>query len=442
MIFYIIGFLILAYVIKDFKKSFELYLVYKLMLVTNITLISVPGLPLLTVEMFMTLIYVIAFFLKGKKYQSAHMKFPYRVMFVFLCVCWILSSMFAIAGFKAEFSNLIKIVSEDILLVWMLWEMLETKEDFELLYKYITILMFASCVYGLIEYAIKSNPLTLYEATLIHDKSRSFMGLYTNLDRGYRIKSIFEHAIGAGINWSLYSVFTMWLWVNSDVRKRKRFPKLAMITAFICIPCIILTKMRSALLFFAISCLGLINLKKRRFYLLVIVGLFTVIALMPLLRENVNILMSFLSQNARTVIGGSSIEMRLRQFAAAFDVVKISPIFGLGNKFSSVLPRTEYVMLYGMESIWLWVIVQYGIIGVGVYLIYMVWSLLYVPVKYNSKPIFFLTLAYWVTYTASSVPGLKMHLFYLIIFYFIKTSNKYKTTREEGNIYSVYLQDS
>ena len=73
MIFSIIGFLILVYGIKDFKKSFEIYLVYKLILVTNITLISMPGIPLLTVEMFMTLVYVLVFFSKGTQYQFAHM---------------------------------------------------------------------------------------------------------------------------------------------------------------------------------------------------------------------------------------------------------------------------------------------------------------------------------------------------------------------------------
>lgn len=442
MIFSIIGFFILIYGIKDFKKSFELYLVYKLILVTNITLISMPGIPLLTVEMFMTLIYVLVFFSKGTQYQFAHMKFPYKAAFGLLFVCWLLSSMFAIAGFKAELSNLIKIVSEDILLVWLMWEMLETKENFKFLYKYVTILIFASCVYGLIEYAIKSNPLTLYEATLIHDETRSFVGLYTNMDRGYRIKSIFEHAIGAGINWSMYAVFTMWLWVNSDIESRKSFPRLSMITAFMCVPCIILTKMRSPLLFLAISCLGLVDFKKKRFYSLLVLGILAIIALMPLLTENANILMSFFDQNAQAEAGGSSIETRLTQFAAAFDAVKISPVFGLGNKFARVLPRSVYVMLYGMESIWLWVIVQYGIIGVAVYLFYMVYSLLCVPVKYNSKPIFFITLAYWVTYTATSVPGLKMHLFYLIVFYFIKTSEKYQLAKKEGNIYGVYLQNT
>lgn len=442
MIFFIIGFFILVYGIKNFKKSFELYLVYKLILVTNITLISIPGIPLLTVEMFMTLIYVIVFFSKGAQYQFAHMKFPYKLAFFFLFICWLLSSMFAIAGFKAELSNLIKIITEDILLVWLMWEMLETKEDFRFLYKCITVMIFISCVYGLIEYIIKSNPLTLYEATLIHDDTRSFVGLYTNMDRGYRIKSIFEHSIGAGINWSMYAVFTLWIWENGDYDSRKGFSKLSMITAFMCIPCIILTKMRSPLLFLAISCLGLVDFKKKRFYSLVVISAIAVIVLIPLLTENANMMKSFFDKNAQAEVGGSSIETRLTQFTAALNVIKISPIFGLGNKFASVLSKSVYVMLYGMESIWLLVIVQYGIIGVIVYLFYMVYSLFYIPVSYNKKMIFFFTLAYWVTYTATSVPGLKMYLFYLIVFYFIKTSDKYQLAKKRGNIYGVYIENS
>ncbi|MDB7984037.1 O-antigen ligase family protein [Faecalicoccus pleomorphus] len=442
MIFSIIGFLILIYGFKDLKKSFEFYLVYKLILVTNITLISVPGIPLLTVEMFMTLVYIVAFFSRGKKYQFAHMKFPYRIPFAILVICWLISSMLAIAGFKAELSNLIKLISEDILLIWLMWEVLETKEDFKLLYKYITIMIFASCVYGLFEYVIQSNPLTLYEATLIQDKTRSFIGLYTNMDRGYRIKSIFEHSIGAGINWSMYSIFTLWLWINGNVETRKKFPKLAMITAFMCIPCIILTKMRSSLLFFAIFCLSLIDFKKKRFYSLIVLGIVAVIVLMPLFTENISLFMSFFDHNAQVEVGGSSIETRVSQFSAALDVVEISPAFGLGNKFANVLPRSVYVMLYGMESIWLLVIVQYGLVGVIVYLFYAIWSFIYIPIKYKSKPIFFLTLAYWITYTATSVPGLKIHLFYLIVFYFIKISGKYKKSTKEGKIYGVYLQNT
>jgi hypothetical protein len=438
VVFFFIGLLIIAYSWVDFKKSFQIYLAYKLILVTNITLISVPGIPLLTLEMFMTLVYIIAFFFNGKRFQSAHAKFPYRIPFIFLFISWLLSAIFAIAGFRAELSNLIKVVSEDIILIWLMWETLETKEDFESLYRYITIIMFFSCIYGLIEYVIQSNPLTLYEATLIHDQSRSFLGLYTSTDRGYRIKSIFEHSIGAGINWSIYSVFTIWQWINCPNDKRKKFPKLAIATAILCIPCIVLTKMRASLLFFAIFCLSLIDFKKKRFYSAVLLGIVAIIVLWPLISDNADLFLSFFDKTAQSNVGGSTVETRLSQLDAALKIVKSSPIFGLGNKFSSVLSRSTYVMLYGMESIWLIVIVEYGAFGVIVYLFYILWSLIYVPVKFKSLPIFFLSLAYWITYTATSVPGIKMHLFFFVIYYFIKISDKYENAIASKKVYGIY----
>ena len=126
-------------------------------------------------------------------------------------------------GSNAELSNLIKLISEDILLIWLMWEVLETKEDFKLLYKYITIMIFASCVYGLLSTLFKVIHLLIYEATLIQDKTRSFIGLYTNMDRGYRIKSIFEHSIGAGINWSMYSILRFGFGLTVMLKRVKNF---------------------------------------------------------------------------------------------------------------------------------------------------------------------------------------------------------------------------
>ena len=94
MVFIIIGFFILVYSTKNFKNGFSIYLAFKLFLVTNITLISVPGIPLLTLEMFLTIMFVLLFFLKGKKYQRAHMRFPYRFPFWLLIICWTISSIF------------------------------------------------------------------------------------------------------------------------------------------------------------------------------------------------------------------------------------------------------------------------------------------------------------------------------------------------------------
>ena len=103
----------------------------------------------------------------------------------------------------------------------MIWEIYEDKADYKRLYKYITIVMLISCVYAFIEFFIKRNPLALYEATLNKDESRIILGLYTNEQRGYRVQSIFEHAIGAGINWAIYAIFTMRLWIDSSLARQR-----------------------------------------------------------------------------------------------------------------------------------------------------------------------------------------------------------------------------
>ena len=52
MIFIVVGILIAFYGINDYKKALNIHIVYKLLLITNITLISIPGIPVLSLEVF------------------------------------------------------------------------------------------------------------------------------------------------------------------------------------------------------------------------------------------------------------------------------------------------------------------------------------------------------------------------------------------------------
>lgn len=437
MVFFIIGFLILFYSIINFKKGFSLYLTFKLVLVTNITLISIPGIPLLTLEMFLTLSFILLFFSRGAKYQNAAMPFPYKIPFSILFICWLISSVFAVSGFFSELSNLIKNISEEIILIWMMWETFETKEDFKRLYKYITIVMLFSCIYAFIEFSIQDNPLALYEATLNKDESRNMLALYSIEDRGYRVQSCFSHTIGAGINWSMYAIFTIWLWINSN--RQRSFPKISLITAFLCIPCIILTKMRSPLLFTLIAALSLINVKKKKFYLFIPIACILFYLLRPIINENIMIFSSFFNESAQEAVGGSDLAMRLKQLNIAIRLIRVSPLVGLGNKFYSVIPQSFLVGLSGMESIWLWVIVQFGFLGIVCYVFYMIYSIIIIPYRFSSRPMLFFAAAYWITYTTTSLPGMKLYLYFLIMIYLIKNSKKYQAEKIKGDIYGVYF---
>lgn len=437
MIFILIGISIIIYSFFNFKKGFSLYLCYKLILVTNITVISTPGLPLLTLELAMTLVYIVLFLAHGSKFQRAHMNFPFAVPFALYAGVLIISSIFSVAGMGAEASNLIKQLAENVLLVWMAWQVLETKEDFAFVFKVATLIILCSCIYGIIEYFIQRNPLTEYESTLNNSNAIDW-GYIATTGRGYRVNSIFEHAIGAGMNWALYAVIVFILIQKKSATVGRVI--VPIITAVLCIPCILFTNSRSPLLFFAISLLAVVNFKSKRFYPLLLALVIGAAIAIPLLSDRITeVIMSLFDEDAANTVGGSSLEMRLDQFGAAFELLLQSPLFGLGPSFQDVMNNSLVQRLLGGESIWLQAIPQMGLIGLVAYIVQAFYFIVLLPKKFKSRQILFISLAYWVTYTITSIPGFNTMMFYLIIFYFIKSSEKYKQMAKEGNVYGVYF---
>ena len=214
MIFTIIGIILIIYSFINFKKAFLWFLVFKLFLVTNITVVAVPGLPLFTLELFLTIIFFIQFY-RTRKRVSEYVKFPYKRPMIFILVSWALSTIFAYIGFIGAFSQFLKDIFQQIIFIWMLWELIDVKKDLGFILKWFTIAFFFICVYGFYEHQIQSNPLVEYEASLIGDSDRAINWTYdADIERGYRTQSVFEHAIGAGINWAMYIVFILSLIIN------------------------------------------------------------------------------------------------------------------------------------------------------------------------------------------------------------------------------------
>lgn len=437
MVFTAITLLLVLIGLINFREGLVLYLGYKLILVTNITLVALPGVPLLTQEMFLTMWYLLLFLLKGKSARHAKCELPFKLPFCLLVGSWTLSAVFSIAGLSSEVSSLVGDILTNVLLIWMIWEVFETHEMFVKLYKLITAFIFASCIYGFVELALQDNPLVDYEATLI-DSSRSVTFIYTDtLSRGYRIQSFFEHCIGAGVNWSIYAVFTFWLWINRDSRDMRglsgAFMAFALLTAFLCVPCIVLTRMRSPLIFFIICCFSLVNLRSRRFLGFVMAAVVGALILLPLFSANSQILSSLFDSSTQQQIGGSNLEQRIGQFEVAFSLANLSPVVGLGQKYQNVLPSYMYSGMYGSESVWLSTIVCFGWLGTAFEAFYLVWCVVVVPRRFKCMSLFWFMLAYWVTATVTSLPGMKPYLLFLLGFYFIKGSDVYRAIESNAS---------
>lgn len=440
MPFYLIGAAIVLYALcRDYRQAFGMYFCFHMVLVQNITVISIPGLPLLTLDMALGLFFAGCFFLSGSKHQRAHMPYPYRTPILLLMVCVAVSSVFSVNGLGGELSALIKIFLESVLLPWMIWQIVEEEEDFHILIKWLTVLILCTCVYGLIEFLLRSNPLVVYERTLNHDPSKVINYTYGTDERGYRIQSVFEHAIGAGINWSMYAAFIFTLYVY---RRKIPMQKTAAITALLCIPCLILTKMRASIFFFVFAMLGVVRFKRKRFYNLAMMLIAAVVLISPILLDNINILLSFFNSAAQKAVGGSDSAMRFNQLDAAVSLFLNSPIWGLGISFKEVMNTAEVHALLGSESIWFHVIPAYGLIGIVTYAVIIYYEVYKVPKMFRSLPMRFLAIAFWLTYTLTSVPGMIELMYYFMMFYYIKTSSVYKNAAKKGHRYGLYIKEA
>lgn len=433
MIFSIIGICIALLGFVNFKKGFLIFLIFKLFLVNNITLISVPGIPLLTLDMFLSL-YFVALFCYNKLIGRINKKnrFPLGLPFLYIVISSFLSTVFAYAGFLSALSSFVGIITQEIILVWIIWAVVDV-EDIPFLVKGMTYSFFVIVLYGIIEHFLEYNPLVNYEATLIEDETRSFgTGYGTDWDaRGYRAQSVFEHPIGGGINCALYNYWMLLLLYKDKMLFKIKY--LILLTLFLSILFLLFTNSRGPILFAVITLLFFARKILTSFKLIALFALI-IIALMFFLPEYGDFFMSFISRDAQDEVGGSNAEGRFSQLAAAIALMQKSPIFGLGYKFDKVLESSFVDDLLGMESMWFQILTMLGLLGVAVNLFLAYYMLVKIPRQYGSSAVFFVSLAYWIVGSLTSVPGMKMYLYYLIIIMILKSAKQTKA----GNISLLY----
>lgn len=425
MVFFIVGLLIIIYGLYDYKRAFLFYLIFKIFLVTNISIVSLPGIPMLSLDLFMVICFYLLFSFK-KNLIKENSPFPFKKAFIFLAVSWFISSIFAYVGFNNAITQFIREVFTNLILVWLIWKNLTSKEDVYFLVKGFTIAFFITCIYGFYEHSILDNPLANYEMTLVKDQSRALNFMYdAEYGRGYRVKSVFEHPIGAGANWALFIIFFYVLFLVYKIKLNKTFLYFGIVVSILSIICLFYCNSRSPFLFLLIGSFSFINVRNKSTYLLLFIIGTVFYFCLSLFSEQASLISSIFNTSKQDDIeGSSSLDMRLDQLDAAITLMLQSPIWGFGYKFVSVLNNTLVYRLLGLESIWFQALTTFGLLGVlaNSYLAYV--SIVKIPKLYRSKSIFFITLAYWVLISATSVPGMLTYFYYLIVIILIKLSRQ------------------
>ena len=426
MIFQLLAIFIILYSFRNFKKAFLVFLLYDLFLNTNINFLSIPGVPILTVEDVLIMVFAVEFFIrygtnKGGPYAQTRNNFPFKTPFIILTISWTISTVFALVGFAGAVSAYVKQILEYVIMTYLIWRIINDKRDLIFLLRGFTFLFLLCGIYELYEIATQSNPLSDYETSLVQDQTRAIdFGNYEDeQDRGFRAKSVFAHPIGSGINFGLYIIISLFFLMKAKINIKTN-KLLVLATCLLSLACIIMTKSRGPYLFLLIGAFSFINLKSGKFYRYAFIMLLALVVLLPYFSDQLDIFKSLFSADAQEKVGGSDANMRFEQLTVAIGIMSMSPLYGLGFKFLSEMSTAVTVGLLGGESVWFQVLPQFGILGILAYLFMIYWTVVKLPKKYKSASIFFIGMAYWLVISMTSVPGMQVYLYYLALILVIK----------------------
>lgn len=426
MIFSVIGLFICLYSFSHFHRGFLMFLIFRLLLGLNITLISVPSFPVIRLDMVMTVIFILLFISNYSRYSVDKSEFPLKIPFILLFVSWTISTVFAYVGLGGSFSQYIGNVSKDLILIWVIWRVV-TLNDIYFIMKWLFIIFLFAGIYAIFEKMTSLNPIRDYEMSLAGSAGVDWAYSVDDI-RGYRVQSIFEHAIGAGINFIIYILYVIIFIVMYKYKFRNS--KIMILLCVLCALSAIFTNSRTPVVFFAISCFSFIKIWSKKTYLYLALISLLMVLIMPLIYDNLDIFRTIITPNTEESQYGSSPDLRYRQLYAAFGLFNMSPIYGLGFNYYSVMKNSFSFELIGRESMWFSILPELGLIGIIANLFLAYYCLIKLPLRYKSKEIFFIALAYWIVGSVTSVPGMKMYLYYLLIFLIIK----YKKCNSEINV--------
>ena len=419
MIFTILGVLLLLYSISNFKSGFTLYMAFQIFYCPNAKIANLSGIPSIPIYLFLSLAFVLLYHIKYRRIYKNEIKFPLIVPFAVMFVSRFASCFTSLEGFSAEFARSMGFLFNGIIEVWIIWQVFETEEDFRKLLKYFCYSFLLVGIYGCIEYAIGSNFIFEYKQSLLD----SLTAYREDGLRGYRLMSVFEHPIGAGMNCAAFIVF--YFLARFKFQNIYSQKKLGMVVCLLCLVCIFFTKMRSGIFFLLVGCLSFIDLKSSNTYKFLLGVMALAFFALPFLGEYANVFYSLFDSNAAESVGGSSADMRLDQLSASLYFLSLSPIAGFGDQALENLTNVRASDLLALESVYFEEMVKHGGLGLLGVFVSMYYTVFKVPRLYKSMPMCIVSLAFWLTYSMTSIPCFRMNLYYILLFCCIKMSNVY-----------------
>jgi len=336
-------------------------------------------------------------------------------------VGYILSNLF---GVSKNYATTIVNCACYFVYPYILFRSIDDKEDL-LLYLKMLIVFFAIVAgYALIELLSGTNFYSIF----LNERglAEGIMGGETAGERfGFRrCNSLLPYSSTLGMT----SAITFFILMFMRVRGITIYPKLEMALLILLPFCVLICGTRSQMVNFVICLFPFVfwnqAYKTRAFKVLVVV--FTVAAIA--LSSNLEMIYQSIVDSDNAQMGSTS-EMRMEQWDICYKAAQQSPVFGLGKNYIWEHVRPKNPRLYGAESVWFQLVVDYGFVGCATYMLILL-SCMFWMAKTN-KRLVFMPLAFLVGKTLSIVIGIELSYLLISCIVLYKIATLYSEEDEE-----------
>jgi hypothetical protein len=351
--------------------------------------------------------------------NSDQKQFPLKKAFFVYIVSISISSMFspdAIGIYKAALTAFQSIFT-DFIFAYLLWRELKSSRDIRFFIKGVFIVFCIAILYGSFErFNNFYNPLIDYESSIAYEGMKNqAIFRYSEDNRGGlgRVQSIFNNALNCSALAGVAFVFFYYInlrykkiWTSSVLIKILFLAGLLFLLLF--------SNSRGGIVYIGISLLFMLKLKKI-LQLALLLPFFVVIFYDVI--EPYTMMLSSIFDLASSTAGGSSFVMRTLQFSSVIEILEGSPWFGYGLRTHLYwLDQRPDLLLLGLESIWLKLLIQQGIVGVIVH-IYLIYSMVKLGIGKSKRYVIGIVISFVVVTTATIGLSIEFFMGLLLVVY-------------------------
>lgn len=394
---YLLFVIFVLFLIYDFKKGVVVYAPFKFFFYEGFQLGFV------SFDIAFSVLVNLLFIIRYRR-LSKNVIFPWKRSFVILFFSGIIFSFYPSFSVGELLRHILCIYGYG----YILFCVLDNRGIIKTLIISISIFTLLLAGNGFIQLVTDSNILGDFHDSFykgeFHDNSLIRFGNFS------RIRSFCSHSISYGVECVVFFILFLYLFI---LYKREYFSKWYYLAMGLCLIGIISSGSRTPLIGLAIMIFPLIksynkiSLKQKTIITII------VLAFLGLFGTYVMEMIGSIINPDSSSVEGSNAMGRLEQFVYSWHLVQNRLWLGYGNVDLMDMNNFDYSRLYGAESIWLVLLLQKGLIGVGAYIYFYYDVLKHLP---KNKIILISFIIGWLFIdSATSLMGINMFLPIMII---------------------------